>query len=83
MRDACLWSSSHMQVVASPMGVSRGMAHHEGRPPHQHGQYQLPSALHSTSPHVNPTGHASICNACLQLSSGMQAVSGPMGVCGG
>ena len=36
MCDACLRSSSRMQVVAGPMGVSRGMAHREGRPPHQH-----------------------------------------------
>ena len=43
MRDACLWSSSHMQVVASPMGVSRGMAHHEGRPPHQHHHINMDS----------------------------------------
>ena len=36
MCDACLWSSSRMQVVAGPMGVSRGTARCEGRPPRQH-----------------------------------------------
>ena len=39
--------------------------------------------LHSTSPNVNPTGHASVCNACLRSSSRMQVVAGPMGVCRG
>ena len=49
------------------------------RPPRQ----PLPSALHSTSPNVNPTGHASVCDACLRSSSCMQVVAGPMGVCRG
>ena len=40
-------------------------------------------APHSTSPHFVPTGHASVCDACLWSSSCMQVVAGPMGVCWG
>ena len=154
MCDACLQSSSHMQVVAGPMGVSRGMACREGRLPHQHHHINThninclppytppppmstpqdthPCAMHVYGHHLVcrwwpaqwvfvggwlfvrdvchvstttpiqiisaegsaafcPTlhlpqcqpGHASVCDACLRLSSGMQVVSGSMGVCGG
>ena len=45
----------------------------------------LPSTLtffppHSASPNVDPTGHASVCDACLRLPPRMQVVAGPMGV---
>ena len=49
------------------------------RPPRQ----PLRFAPHSTSPHFVPTGHASVCDACLRSSSRMQVVAGPMGVCRG
>ena len=43
-----------------------------------------PSAIasfppHSTSPNIDPTGYASVCDVCLQLPPHMQVVAGPMG----
>jgi len=35
---------------------------------------------HSTSPNIDPTGHASVCNVCLWLPPRMQVVASPMGV---
>ena len=98
MCDAGLQSPSHMQVVASPMGVCCGEVltcgiylprHHlVDNDNNRHTRILLTmttavSTPCSTSPNVNPTGHASVCNASLHSPSCMQVVAGPMGVCQG